>query len=337
MGVSMRTSTILFASILALVGCQKSDGNNGDDDAPDANGSGSGSGTDPGAAFTIQSTDITIAAGDEETYCYWFKTPNTSAIAVNKWVSDMTPGSHHMIFFAGGTFPSNLPNGGVDMSNSCGFSASGGTNNQPQWTFASQSQHLEEDLPADDGGGKPVAQLIQPGTVGAFQMHYLNATDGPLTVHVRLSAFALPDAIAYTRTDAYVTYQYQISIPPGATGVKVPGSCMVPPGVKFWTVSTHAHKQAVDTEVSDGSTMLFDATDWEHPGSHNWMSTPFYTFTGNLNWQCTYDNTGDNKSSTIMQGQSAQTNEMCMATGYFFPATGPKFCVAFGATSCSCN
>jgi hypothetical protein len=332
----MRTSTILLASILALVGCQKSDGNNGDDtDA--GNGSGSGSGTDPGAAFTIQSSDVVINAGQEVTYCYWFTTPNTTPIAVNKWVSDMTPGSHHMIFFAGGTLPANLPANGIDMSNSCGFSASGGTNSQPQWTFASQSQHLEEDLPGDDGTGKPLAQVIQPGTVGAFQMHYLNSTDGPLTVHVKLSAYALADATAYTRTDAYVTYQYQINIGAGATGVKVPGSCSVPAGAKFWTVSTHAHKQAVDTEISDGSTMVFDSTDWEHPGSKNWMSTPFYTFSGKLNWQCTYDNTGDNKANPIMQGQSAQTNEMCMATGYFFPATGPKFCVAFGPTTCMCN
>ena len=332
----MRTSTIFLASILALVGCQKSDNNSGDDtDAGNGSGSGSGSGTDPGAAFTIQSSDIVINAGQEVTYCYWFTTPNTTAVAVNKWVSDMTPGSHHMIFFAGGTLPSNLPPNGIDMNNTCGFGTGNGVN-QPQWTFASQTQHLEEDLPADDGTGKPLAQVIQPGTVGAFQMHYLNATDGPLTVHVKLSAFALPEAAAYTRTDAYVTYQYQISIPPGATGVKVPGSCSVPAGVKFWTVSTHAHKQAVDTEVSDGSSMVFDSTDWEHPGSQNWMSTPFYTFTGKLNWQCTYDNTGDNKANTIVQGQSAQTNEMCMATGYFFPATGPKFCVANGPTNCTC-
>ena len=41
-----------------------------------------------------------------------------------------------------------------------------------------------------------------------------------------------------------------------------------------------------------------------------------------LTWQCTYDNTGSNG---VVSGPSAQTNEMCMATGYYFPATGPKF------------
>jgi len=333
----MRTSTILLASILALVGCQKNDGNNGDDtDA--GNGSGSGSGNDPGAAFTIQSTDTVIPSGtgNEQTYCYWFKTPNTTPIAVNKWVSDMTEGSHHMIFFAGGSFPADLPNGGLDMSNRCGLGTGNGTN-QPAWVFASQTAHLEENLPADDGTGKPLAQIIQPGTVGAFQMHYLNATDNPLTVHVKLSAYALPDGAAYTRTDPYITYNYDITIGPGATGVQATASCPTPAGQKFWTMSTHAHKQAVDTKIADTNGMIFESTDWEHPGDKTWNATPFYTVAGNLTWTCTYDNTGDNKANTVVQGTSAATNEMCMATGYTFPSTKATFCLSgqqFGGCHC---
>jgi hypothetical protein len=29
----------------------------------------------------------------------------------------------------------------------------------------------------------------------------------------------------------------------------------------------------------------------------------------------------------VTEGQSAATDEMCMAVGYFFPATAPKFCI----------
>lgn len=333
----MRTSTILLASILALVGCQKSDGGNGDGtDAGNGSGSGSGSGTDPGAAFTVQSTDAVIPAGSEVTYCYWFKTPNTTAIAVNKWVADMTPGSHHMIFFAGGSFPASAPNGGLETKNDCGLGTGNGVN-QPAWVFASQTQHLEEDLPADDGAGKPLAQVIQPGTVGAFQMHYLNSTDSDLTVHVKLSAFALADGAAYTRTDPYITYNYDISIGPGLTGVQATASCPTPTGQKFWTMSTHAHKQAVDTKISDSNGMIFESTDWEHPGDKTWNTMPFYTVNGMLTWTCTYNNTGDNAGTTVVQGTSAATQEMCMATGYTFPSTKATFCVSgqqFGGCRC---
>ncbi|MEO6772278.1 MAG: hypothetical protein ABI467_04560 [Kofleriaceae bacterium] len=336
----MRTSTILLASLLAtsalLGGCKKDDAATGDDGVD--SGMGSGSGTDPGAAFTVQSTDVTIPSGtgNEVTYCYWFKTPNTTALAINKWVSDMAPGSHHMIFFAGGSFPPDLPNGGLDTQNRCGLGTSSGTN-QPAWVFASQTLHLEEDLPADDGTGKPLAQVIEPGTVGAIQMHYLNATDSALTAHVKLSAYALADGATYTRTDPYITYNYDISIGPNATGVQATASCPTPAGAKFWTMSTHSHKQSVETQISDTNGMILDSHDWEHPTVKTWDSMPFYTVNGNLTWTCTYDNTGDNKGSTVVQGASAATNEMCMATGYFFPSTKAQFCVSGHAfNGCYC-
>jgi hypothetical protein len=315
----------ILASFLVIAACHKDPGTGDDTITPDAPG------TIDNAAFSVQSTDVVLTAGQEVTYCYYFHTPNTAPIAVNKWVSDMTPGSHHMIFFTGG--PAHAD--GLDMSNSCGLGSS--TTNVSQWVFASQTPHTEELLPPDDGAGKPLAQVIQPNTLGAFQMHYLNATDGPLTVHVKLSAYALADATSYTRTDAYITYNNVISIPPGATNVAVTASCDAPPG-KFWLLSTHAHKQAIKTEVLDGSSSLFSSTEWEHPGAKEWDATPFYTMAANkVTWTCTYDNTGDNSGHTIVAGPSAQTNEMCMATGYYFPSTAPKICLNYAANSCICQ
>jgi hypothetical protein len=55
-----------------------------------------------------------------EATCYWFHTPNAAAVMINKWVSDMTPGSHHMIFFDGG--PERIA-----MNNECGFSSRSGS------------------------------------------------------------------------------------------------------------------------------------------------------------------------------------------------------------------
>jgi hypothetical protein len=200
------------------------------------------------------------------------------------------------------------------------------------WTYATQTPHQEQDLPKDDGAGLPVAQMIKPNTAGYFQLHYLNATDQPLTAHIDVKAYALPANTQFTQTDAYVTFNNDISIPPNATNLTISASCPIPPNVKFWTMSTHSHKQTVHADVIDGTTTLFDATDWEHPGAKQWMDAPFYKFTAtNLTWACTYDNTGDNASRTVTAGQSAQTDEMCMAATYFFPSTGPKFVVrAFG-------
>jgi len=315
----MRTLLLLGACTLVACGSHGNGNPNG--------GVGSGGGVDPNGApaFAIASPDIMLMPGEEVTYCYYFHTPNTQTVAINKWVSVLAPGSHHMIMFLnpGGSQPAD---GTIDQN--CGFGGSG--NNLPVWTYATQTENQEEDLPADDGNGQPLAQNIPAGSAGYFQMHYLNATQNAISAHVDLKAYALPAGTSYTETEAYVTYNDDIKIPPNATGFVVTASCPVP-AAKFWTMSTHSHKQSVATQVTDASSMLFASTDWEHPGAKDWPAPSFYTFSSPmLTWSCTYDNTGSNAANTVVSGPSAQTNEMCMATGYYFPATKPKFQVVSG-------
>lgn len=275
-------------------------------------------------AFKVVSTDVTIMPGEETTKCFYFHTPNTEILHVHKWVSDMTPGSHHMIYFSqlGGTQP---PDGTVDDCEAAG---------QPLPVYGAQTPHEEVAFPTDDVGVQ-LAQVVVPGAAGYFQMHYVNAGDTPLTAHVTLEAYALPAEQTFTRTDLFGTYNADISIPPMAKDFKVTATCDVVSGAKFWSMSTHAHKQAVATEVREGTQMLFRSQDWEHPGTTEWRAPDFYEFKGKMTWECTYDNIGSNAQTTIKDGQSARTNEMCMATGYYFPAAGPRGCVMSGG-QCQC-
>ena len=275
-------------------------------------------------AFSIKSTDVVIMPGEETTKCFYFRTPNTEILHVHKWVSDMTPGSHHMIYFSqlGGTQP---PDGTVDDCEAAG---------QPLPVYGAQTPHEEVAFPTDDVGVQ-LAQVVVPNAAGYFQMHYVNAGDTPLTASVTLQAYALPPEQSFTRTDLFGTYNADISIPPMATNFKVSATCDVTSGAKFWSMSTHAHKQAVATEVREGTQMLFQSQDWEHPGTTEWRAPDFYEFKGQMTWECTYDNVGSNKDRTVTDGQSARTNEMCMATGYYFPAAGPRGCVKSGG-QCQC-
>jgi len=276
----------------------------------------------PARGFRVVSPDVTINPGQEITYCYYFRTPNTEELAIKSWSSEMTPGSHHMIFKT--TTSDVMPPGTISASNCGGFD----TTNIPSWVYAAQTPTADAQLPTDDGAGKPLAQKIAPNTPGYFEMHYLNTTDDVVQAHVTLDAFALDAGAAYTQTAPYVTYNTQISIPPGATNDIESMTCNVPSGIKFWMMSTHAHKQAIQTQVKDGTSAIFTSTDWEHPGDKTWMTTPFYTFaTGKLTYECTYNNTGTNSASTVVTGPSAQTNEMCMAIGYYFPATKSLICL----------
>ncbi len=290
-----------------------------------------------GPAISITSSDLTIAPGEETTQCFYFHTPNTDAVAIDKWVSDLTQGSHHMIFFTtlGGTPPAD---GTIDDCS--GIRGSGQPIPLP--VYGTQVPHQETLFPKDDMGF-PLGQEIQPNTPGFFQMHYLNTTDQPLTVHVTLEGYALAPNVGYTHTDLFATYNADISIAPHAVDQLVTATCPSASqtseltqlqSYRFWQMSTHSHKQTVSVDVKDGATTLVTTNDWEHPTIQS-FSPDFYSFANGVTWECTYTNDGTNANNTITDGQSAATNEMCMMTGYYFPAAGPRACFMSGG-NCTC-
>jgi len=313
----MRTTGLI--ACLFLVACGGGGGtsdNMGDDTPmPDANT------IDPPArGFQIVTPDIMIMPLQEITYCYYFRTPNTEPMAIKKWVSQMTPGSHHLIMFTTGN-TDKMPPGTMTAVN-CGFGAAG--QSVPNWTYSAQTPDASMQLPLDDGTGKPLAIDIPANSAGFVQMHYYNPGDTPITAHVTINAEALDAGAPYTKTAAYITYDGSISIDPGETNHVESQDCGVPADSKFWLMSTHAHKQAIKTEVLDGTDQVFMSTDWEHPGAQAWMASPFRTFaSGKVTSRCTYNNpTG----RVITDGDSAATDEMCMASGYYFPATKSLIC-----------
>jgi hypothetical protein len=299
----MRSSCALFALPFAFAAaCGGTEA--GDDDVPvDAP-------VNPGSSFRITTPDITIEPGQEVTYCYYTTIQTTAELGVKKWSSSMTPGSHHLILYFG---DSGKPDGTIDQS--CGGGAAGGV---PYWMYSAQTPTNEAVMPTGIGMTVPAGQKAY------VQMHYLNTGDAPIQAHVVIDAETYAAGEAYTPAAAFITFNTQINIPPNATASAM-GTCSVPAGAKFFAVSTHAHKQAVHTEVRDGAAMVFQSDNWEHPGQAAWTADPFFSFgTGSLTYRCDYNNP---TNRTIRTGDSAATDEMCMAVGYFFPATGPKFCI----------
>lgn len=317
-------SSLALVLVLAASACGTDPAIGGDDTGGD-DGNGSGSNVDPGdpappaRGFQLKSPEITINPGQEITYCWYFKVPTTEAYTIKKWSSHMTDGSHHMIMF----FTNSLsqPEGTVSSSN-CGLTNGASV---ATWIYAAQNVDASLALPSDDGAGKPIGMDVAAAQAGFIQMHYLNTKDEPITAHVTVNADAYDAGADTTKTFAYITYNSQINIPDGAVGDKETGNCSISPTQKVWLMSTHAHKQAVHTEVRNGSEVVFASDDWEHPGAKAWMATPFYTFSsGKITYECKYNNS---TGRTITSGDSAQTDEMCMATGYIFPATKPTICL----------
>lgn len=272
--------------------------------------------TNEPAPLTLVSPELQLAPGQEKTFCYYTTLTNATPVGVRKFESTMTPGSHHLILFT--TSERAKPDGTLEE---CGFPGGrrgpGGTRSIPVWAYAAQTPTAEIAMPSGVGMTFKERQPV------ILQMHYLNARPESLrpsaTLTIRLHA-----RDDYVRAAPFVTFDTNIRVPAGAMGASR-GTCVVPEGAKFFLASTHSHKFTTRARVLDGDEVVVDTDDWEHPKMTQWTAEPFRTFrTGHLTYECTYNNTSP---STLTTGDSAQTDEMCMAIGYFFPATGMRFCV----------
>jgi Copper type II ascorbate-dependent monooxygenase, C-terminal domain len=302
---------VLAFAVVAVVGfvgfgCSKS-------------GSGTtGGGGTPGPALTLSSPSFTLKPGEEMFKCWYTTIATTSDLQAVRMHSTMTPGSHHFIVYT--TTNPLRPDGTFE---DCGDNQGGPTlQDTPVWLYATQDPDAELVMPA--GTALPL-KANQPLY---FNMHYINATMADMTVNVSWDVES--ESGTFQKVAAFVTYNTQISIPPGGQQT-VSGDCDVPAGAQFFTMSTHSHKRTVEDIAgkSVGGVMsqtLVDTTDWSHATISRWAAPSFLTFAPGeqLHYQCSYMN---DTTSTITVGESAEKNEMCMAVGYYFPAAGDTFCL----------
>jgi hypothetical protein len=234
--------------------------------------------------------------------------PNTTDVAVKRWASEMSGGSHHLILYF--TDDDSIEPG--TLTPNCDTQAI-----SDRWTYSAQTAANSAAMP--DGVGMGVAA----GQRAYVQLHYLNAGDEDVVANATITAELFPAGAEFTPAAAYITYAQGFSVPAGQAST-VEHTCAVPSDAQFFGMSTHSHKRSTATAVFDGASTLLTSDDWEHPTVVAW-DAPFYAFdSGELTYRCEYFN---DTGAAIDEGPSAQDNEMCMAVGYFFPADEPVLCV----------
>jgi hypothetical protein len=264
---------------------------------------------------------IAVQPGQEAFLCYYRTLPNTAAVDIGSFQSWMTPGSsHHFITYqvgsgAAGGFGSQ-PDGTMV---SCAFG--GGT-----WMYATSlaGQIIEMKMPT--GVGLPIAA----GTQIMLNMHFINPGSTVAYPQVKLNLNYVQN-IQYKAAAMY-SFNASINVPaasaagPGTQTVS--GACTAPAGSNFFVMTSHTHKHATTTNVNflhaGQTTNIVHTTDWEHPDVGVWTAPNFLTVQSgdSFTYSCAYSNTS---SSAVTVGDTAASNEMCMAIGYYFPA---------GSTSC---
>jgi hypothetical protein len=270
----------------------------------------------PKNGLQLVSPEFEMAPGSETFKCWYTTIPTDTEVAAVKFSSKMTPGSHHFIVYT--TEQPLRPDGTFE---DCDGAGGGSLADAPVWLYSAQDPEHHLNMPTG------VAMPLKARQPLYFNMHYINTRPEAFKVKVWLNLEYATGS--YERAGAFVTFNTNISMKPGASQT-VSGDCAVPDGAKFFTMSTHSHKyttNAFAARMMNGvmGDKLVHTTDWEHAQVVDW-STPFLTLQQGekVHYECSFVNTSPHQ---LTVGESAEKNEMCMAVGYFFPAKGTRVCL----------
>ncbi len=279
----------------------------------------------PRDGFQIEFPEFELDPGQDLTYCYYFRTPNAETMPIGRFTSEAGPFVQQLVTFTttdGGPqqFPvDRLPAGTVSAVDCSPLPTAGVV---PRWIYESHEPTGELVFPSDDGTGKPLALEIAPLSSGFILLHANNTSTEVIKTHATVS-FEPLDGRSYTKTDTFIAYSPTIAIPPLADWSVETKSCTTPPNTRFWWLSTLTHKRAQQTRILDGTNIVLDGFDWSHPAVESRMTPPYRTFANKLTYACAYKNPFNR---TVYRGDSHQTDEECLAVGYFFPADRPLKC-----------
>jgi hypothetical protein len=305
---------------LALAGCSSSSS------PSTSSGAGTSTGTGPlappptgqGVQFEMQTT---IASGTEDERCTFVTAPED--LWVHQESIQYTPGSHHFILW--NTTYSSIPTtdiNGNTVDTSGVFECPGGPPaawSVDRYVGGSQAADAPNVL-----GALPdnVAIHIPAGSILMMDLHVLNTTSAALPVTVRMNLDTIPAAEVTEEAGIYFFYNPFIAVPPRATS-HARMSCPVTSAVTLTTAQTHMHKWGLGgtAKLEDGTgalvQQLYTSNTWSDPPVSQWATPPMTLEAGQqIDYECNYQNAG---TTTIIQGLSAVTNEMCVFVGAYYP------------------
>jgi hypothetical protein len=279
----MRTIAMVVA-LAAATGCSSSDEE------------------DTAAETALALESFTVEPGAQGLRCQTFANPTGEEMDVDGWSSFQAPGGHHVLVFA--------IDGATDIPmDDCeeGPSAPGVGR-----TLVYQSQTAGNGAMSYPTG---VAARVGPTQGFLVQIHYLNATDGPLTVS---------NSLAFTRmagrADAVMAplmfENRNLAIPPG--GATLARSCTLPDDVELVWLASHMHQRGAAFRAAIGPEEIYASA---QPEGRTAIFDPVRPVTAGaqVTIECTYWN---DTSEDIHFGPSLEDDEMCNLVGAYVDRTG---------------
>jgi hypothetical protein len=253
---------------------------------------------------TITMGTFTVAPDQEVFMCQDYDNPFGGVdVAIGQSESDMTPGSHHLHVFYG---EDNPPSRTVTAcANPFEFRSLLHVAGQP---------HFVTQYPAG------MAAKLK-GTVGLrLQSHYLNTTSSNITANVVVRLTKV-DPSTITKWIAQLYFNRTVLSVPVGNGQVVSTTCTVPSDygqIGLIGGGSHMHSRGVHFVANTSTGVnLVDTTVWDEPPIQTYSPAVMLNPGDSITWTCTYNN---NTGSTLIFGDSAQKNEMCIYLARFYSA-----------------
>jgi hypothetical protein len=286
--------------------------------AAGTSGASGGPAMDPPGTVTITTDPFVLQPAQEVHKCQNFDNPfGNQDVAVQRIVSDMAKGSHHLHLY-------NLTVGTSRTLEDCDVS------DFHALLHSAGRPHMETQYPAG------MARRIRGSKGLRMQLHYLNTSREPLTVQASIKLSPV-EASTVTKWVAqlYLNRVY-LSVPPGA-GRTVTTTCSIPSvygPISLIGAGSHMHMRGIHF-VADTNTgiRLLETDEWEEPPLIAYDPPIAMNPGDSVTWTCTYNN---ETAQPITFGQSASKNEMCIYIASYYTSSADATqleCQATSATS----
>jgi hypothetical protein len=184
--------------------------------------------------------------------------------------------------------------------------------------YEAQQPESRRDMPPG------VAHRFQPGEVVILQTHYLNPGTEPLDAHAQLTLHTVEIATVPMEAGSIIFSDVNISVPPGGKS-RSTMTCTLPTDFNPALLWSHMHKQGSnfvattdDSSAAAALGVLYAENAWDEPHPRAYPFDPPVTLHAgsHITFSCDFHNPG---STTLTFGQSAETNEMCLLHGMYWP------------------
>ena len=269
-------------------------------------------------SITLTMTPFTVHPNEEVYKCQWFGNPFKQDVDLVKMVGHMDHGSHHFFLFNMSPITlqtteaalSDCPTGGLE------FYPFPYLSQQPDWTVEYPQANMGYPLVAKNG-------LM-------MNAHFLNAGSADITPTVTITIYPAKPGVVTVKVGSLFLNNQQISVPAMTTTPIAVTDSLVPITDEDYTIFTHwshMHKYATDFQTSVAGQVVYDETSWDEPslvtkGSplDKYHSLELKVKSGAaIDWKCMYTNP---TSSAMVFGESADTTDMCIYIGQYYPADG---------------